>query len=437
MPFQSEKQRRYLWANEPEIARDWTDTYGHRAQGYDGGVMREPFYAGEEVEDSTTIDIDDNTRQAKVNTNQKTVISNQLKQGQSLQDIWEAAKQFDNMFFGKMNKKEFNAYVKEREKKDNTTYGTLAQATDEFADIEGHTASKPPTRLDTMSDAYSGNISNQQSGRTPKGISYNLHRLPYDDVTNQYDRIGTGDALDWSEYTDDPEYDEEEGKDYPVDQPKKGFGDYKTLQAYFADNPQFYQGIAQNLGRGIDKTRDRLGNIYQSGKRRGRQGLNLVGGAYQFLKGGFPFSLAFNAMPSFAYKGATSPAGGYSVAQQNQMNAAGGYYSEPARQNRVLQDRRNYMLQRQREGKSYSDVNLGNVTAQLAANQGLSILNPNEMRNIQPTGGQGALQDRDGGGQTQGQRDTQRAQRDDPGMGGHKKGGRVRFLEGGLASLWT
>ena len=28
MPFQSEKQRRYLWANEPEIARDWTETYG-------------------------------------------------------------------------------------------------------------------------------------------------------------------------------------------------------------------------------------------------------------------------------------------------------------------------------------------------------------------------------------------------------------------------
>ena len=24
MPFQSEKQRKYLWANEPEIARDWT-----------------------------------------------------------------------------------------------------------------------------------------------------------------------------------------------------------------------------------------------------------------------------------------------------------------------------------------------------------------------------------------------------------------------------
>ena len=43
MPFQSEKQRRYLWANEPEIARDWTDTYGSRIQSQDGGIMRIPF----------------------------------------------------------------------------------------------------------------------------------------------------------------------------------------------------------------------------------------------------------------------------------------------------------------------------------------------------------------------------------------------------------
>jgi len=39
MPFQSEKQRRYLWANEPEIARDWTDTYGSRIQKRMGGIM--------------------------------------------------------------------------------------------------------------------------------------------------------------------------------------------------------------------------------------------------------------------------------------------------------------------------------------------------------------------------------------------------------------
>jgi len=40
MPFQSEKQRRYLWANEPEIARDWTDTYGSRVRKANGGIMQ-------------------------------------------------------------------------------------------------------------------------------------------------------------------------------------------------------------------------------------------------------------------------------------------------------------------------------------------------------------------------------------------------------------
>ena len=30
MPFASEKQRRYLWAKEPDIARRWTDKYGSK-----------------------------------------------------------------------------------------------------------------------------------------------------------------------------------------------------------------------------------------------------------------------------------------------------------------------------------------------------------------------------------------------------------------------
>jgi len=54
MPFQSEKQRRYLWANEPEIARDWADTYGSRIKKNSGGISQlvksgpgRPGYAGE------------------------------------------------------------------------------------------------------------------------------------------------------------------------------------------------------------------------------------------------------------------------------------------------------------------------------------------------------------------------------------------------------
>ena len=40
MPFKSEKQRKYLWANEPEIARDWTETYGSKVKKADGGIMK-------------------------------------------------------------------------------------------------------------------------------------------------------------------------------------------------------------------------------------------------------------------------------------------------------------------------------------------------------------------------------------------------------------
>jgi len=46
MPFKSEAQRRYLWANEPEIARDWTDTYGSRIQKNTGGITRLGYQFG-------------------------------------------------------------------------------------------------------------------------------------------------------------------------------------------------------------------------------------------------------------------------------------------------------------------------------------------------------------------------------------------------------
>jgi hypothetical protein len=43
MPFQSEKQRKYLWANEPEIARDWTDKYGSRVKKQEGGGIMDAW----------------------------------------------------------------------------------------------------------------------------------------------------------------------------------------------------------------------------------------------------------------------------------------------------------------------------------------------------------------------------------------------------------
>ena len=53
MPFKSEAQKRYLWANEPEIARDWTDTYGSRIKKDSGGIM--------ELNEAVIVDDDGNT----------------------------------------------------------------------------------------------------------------------------------------------------------------------------------------------------------------------------------------------------------------------------------------------------------------------------------------------------------------------------------------
>jgi len=43
VPFRSEKQRRFLWANHPDIARRWTTEYGSKvANAYVDRKRRKP-----------------------------------------------------------------------------------------------------------------------------------------------------------------------------------------------------------------------------------------------------------------------------------------------------------------------------------------------------------------------------------------------------------
>jgi hypothetical protein len=43
MPFKSEKQRRYLFANEPKIAKEWTEKYGSKPiKKNTGGIVVKP-----------------------------------------------------------------------------------------------------------------------------------------------------------------------------------------------------------------------------------------------------------------------------------------------------------------------------------------------------------------------------------------------------------
>ena len=39
MPFKSEKQKRYMWAKEPAIAKRWTEKYGSKPK-KKGGIIK-------------------------------------------------------------------------------------------------------------------------------------------------------------------------------------------------------------------------------------------------------------------------------------------------------------------------------------------------------------------------------------------------------------
>ena len=46
MPFKSDKQQRWMWANEPRIAREWTDRYGAKHGGIMKGLNRRHYLTG-------------------------------------------------------------------------------------------------------------------------------------------------------------------------------------------------------------------------------------------------------------------------------------------------------------------------------------------------------------------------------------------------------
>jgi hypothetical protein len=72
----------------------------------------------------------------------------------------------------------------------------------------------------------------------------------------------------------------------------------------------------------------------------------------------------FNPKGSDLYRPSTTGVFGYTPAQLNQMNALGGFYSEPERERRRRANRISNMLNRAAVGKNYSKKNLSNLMNQ-------------------------------------------------------------------------
>ena len=91
---------------------------------------------------------------------------------------------------------------------------------------------------------------------------------------------------------------------------------------------------------------------------------------FEFISNFSPIGLARRGLESLNFRNSPMyrPAGagvfGYTPAQLNQMNALGGYYSEPMREMRRRSNRISNMLQRAAAGKNYSEKNLQNLMNQ-------------------------------------------------------------------------
>ena len=321
MPFKSEAQRKYLWANEPEIARDWTDTYGSGIQAAHGG--RIPFALGstdEMVEtqyDTTPL----SGQVAMVTDKQKQQMDRDIKLlnmgAMDLQTVYENAKAWDDEgskgWWG-IGKKEAEPMTPEEFKQEMINRGYLNSPAREEEDFN---------KLVTQ-----GNLEGIE-GQTASSGMFGTDATYVDDIKQP---------------TSDSAF---------LYSPRGPEGIMKA-DTFIEDSPYIRRSLpynelddneAQDRERQRIEERNRLANMQQYTTQEDE------------ITGPNKWQQFLSKVTRQPYRAATIGAGGKTAAQLNRMNALGGYYSEPARQQRQLMNRRTNILKRAGEGKAVGNVN--------------------------------------------------------------------------------
>jgi hypothetical protein len=435
MPFQSEKQRKYLWANEPEIAREWTDKYGSKIQKAKGG--RIPFANGTFGPNINQILQQNRNFMVPLSSSPYQALGTWEKEG-GLQSIYDKYAEASNLSGDYVDetynvadpyKSEGTAgdvrhvvgssmakdqlqnlladYIKPGSPlAEKLTYGlgmfkTYAEELDDAIRIGKNTISGKYKGGD-WDKIWSGeflthpreDIAMNRIGLSiPYGATEKerLRAVPSLQTTNPFEDTmmgpktynkeggiwnaiksefgGSAQAakipqygvtgqklLSLDEKRGNPAFMEEVEGTFPYRGPTQQFskiaegmfdvdpsGKYKAHRTYKTPRTIGDQVYAQTL-RNQDEDDPYLDRI--------RNRINTVSQPRGILA----------ALRNRFYKPATRPAGGYSVAQLNRMNALGGQYSEPAREQRRQRSRVSNMLARQAAGKSYSQKNLNQLT---------------------------------------------------------------------------
>jgi len=340
MPFQSEKQRRYLWANEPEIARDWTDTYGSRVKKQlGGGIMDQiPFMTGFKLPDAWN------------QWQQHKLATNLMKEDPNTRDYHQMGghdfmQRFPNtpdwlgkgLATGYQLASEFGKGILNPSRMSSFLPRALEEARLNRAGIEGLTPDQQ-TRYDSFSKTFDPTIESM---------------YPTDKLASLKNIIGT--EFGGSAQAGEPSLTVPDDFQRSAFQDDYNYTPQETMGTNWSNlmDTQRRQQLSRLAGMEQYPTEDEDEDDTQSGRNLGKyipQGLKAYIGNKLGWAGG---------LPGILFSGLTGGIGNFANTMRGGLSQRG---YEAARDARIKQSRIDYMLDRKAAGDPYSQKNLNLLT---------------------------------------------------------------------------
>ena len=324
MPFQSEKQRKYLWANEPEIAREWTDKYGSRVKKDNGGILSWiPGWDEHALATNQMKIMGEPDYHAKAGFNFRENFPNvPLSVADLLADAYQTTNEGWRALTSGGDWQEAMKRASEEARLNKLGLRRQGFNVNEYQDfmnnfnIINNETSPEVSIWDAINNEFGGSAQAAElSGMIPKNLEKTIEEGMQSYKKSNEISPALRKAIE--EGTSYNEWDMIPNKKYHGI-PMKRISLNQDEEETFIDPHRIPGRIQKSVPRKmgiLEKFRNRF------------------------------------------YKPATSAAGGYNVSQLNKMNALGGYYSEPARQQRRTDARRTNILNRAAKGKAVGNVN--------------------------------------------------------------------------------
>ena len=379
MPFQSEKQRKYLWANEPEIAREWTDKYGSRVEKDNGGIMDAWGKHATATEAMKLMNQPDYHQKAGYNFMQNFPNTPQwlantlatgyqygsegfkaLKGGTDFSDAMARAKEearlnrlgIQGLGFDMGEYENFMQNYNTANEISPVGLGDLIQRRSQAGPQAGQRRSGIPRR-DTWN--VKRRLEGHEDWMGGPLMEYGQYGMP--DLNEMY-RLAMNEKMrSYGEHETIPN-EKYEGLEIQRNYKPTGalplhIGPYKKHSGSASTEP-IYKTVGFNQDGSRFMTKAEYDNLNLDEEETFIDPNRIPGRIQKSVPRKMGILEKFR---NRFYKPATSAAGGYNVSQLNKMNALGGYYSEPARQQRRTDARRTNILNRAAKGKAVGNVN--------------------------------------------------------------------------------